>query len=316
MAADLSFPEQDGAVSRSISDAPPAHCVIKIQLFSQLAKNNIESYSSSDFEAGGYKWKLVVHPNGYKNKGITDHISLYLVLAESNSLNPGWEIRASFRLFLLDQNKDSYITLQDTTENGRRFHGMKLEWGFNKFIPLAAFIDPSNGYLVNDTCVFGAEVYVCREKLSGKGECLSMIKDPITYKSTWRIDNFSDITQESADSKPFSSADKKWKIQLYPKGTGSGNESHVSLYLTLDEAEKLPPTAKIYAEFTLRILDQLNRNHASGTSKHWFSALNPTSGWARFSSQGYLKSSAAGLLVKNICVIEAEVKVHGVAVAL
>ncbi|KAL7123584.1 hypothetical protein ACP275_01G113900 [Erythranthe tilingii] len=315
MAADLSFPEQDG-VSRSVSDTAPAHCIVKIQLFSQLAKNNIESYTSSDFEAGGYKWKLVVHPNGYKNKGITDHISLYLVLAESNSLNPGWEIRAFFRLFLLDQNKDNFITLQDTTEHGRRFHGMKLEWGFNKFIPLVAFMDPSNGYLVNDTCVFGAEVYVCREKLSGKGECLSMIKDPITYKSTWRIDNFSGITDESADSKPFSFAGQKWKIQVYPNGKGSGLDSYVSLYLTLAEPEKLLPKTKVYAEFTIRILDQLNRNHYFGTANYWFSASNPTCGWPRYVSQGYIVSSAAGLLVKNICLIEAEVKVHGVSNAL
>lgn len=181
---------------------------------------------------------MVLHPNGYKNKGITDHISLYLVIADANSLRPGSEIRASFRLFMLDQNKDTYLTLQgkllitinsqyhnprvvnnlinylvvhlDTEENGRRFHSMKLEWGFDKFMPLTTFTDPSNGYLVNDTCVVGAEVYVRREKLSGKGECLSMIKDAITYKNTWRIDNFSNLTEETADSKIFNSADHKW----------------------------------------------------------------------------------------------------------
>lgn len=43
-------------VSRSISDTPPNHYTMKIQNFSQLAKNKIEPYHSNDFEAGGYKW--------------------------------------------------------------------------------------------------------------------------------------------------------------------------------------------------------------------------------------------------------------------
>lgn len=86
---------------------------------------------------------------------------------------------------------------------------MKLAWGFDKFLPLDAFKDTANGYLINDTCVFGAEVYVCQEKISGRGECLSMVKDAIAYKNMWRFD-FSSLTEECADSKPFNAADQKW----------------------------------------------------------------------------------------------------------
>ncbi|XP_011100689.1 MATH domain and coiled-coil domain-containing protein At2g42460 isoform X1 [Sesamum indicum] len=309
--ADLSLPGQDG-LSRSISETPPNHYILKIQSFSQLTKHKIDRYNSTDFEAGGYKWKLVLHPNGNKNKGISDHISVYLLIAESNSLVLGWQIRAIFRLFLLDQNKDTYLTLQDIAENGRRFHQMKPEWGFDKFIPHSVFNDSANGYLVNDTCVFGAEVYVCQEKLIGKGECLSMIKDAITYKNTWRVE-FSSLTDECVDSQPFNAADQKWKIQLYPRGKGSGAGSYISLYLTLAEPENLPPASRIYAEFTLRILDQLNRNHYFGTANYWFSASHSTCGWPRFVSHGYFNLPTAGLLVKNTCLVEAEVIVHGMA---
>ncbi|KAK4418776.1 hypothetical protein Salat_2290400 [Sesamum alatum] len=285
--ADLSLPGQDG-LSRSISETPPTHYILKIQSFSQLTKHKIERYTSTDFEAGGYKWKLVLHPNGNKNKAISDHISVYLLIAESNSL------------------------VLDTAENGRRFHQMKPEWGFDEFIPHAAFNDSANGYLVNDTCVFGAEVYVCQEKLIGKGECLSMIKDAITYKNTWRVE-FSSLTDECVDSKPFIAADQKWKIQLYPRGKGSGVGTYISLYLTLAEPENLPPASRIYAEFTLRILDQLNRNHYFGTANYWFSASHSTCGWPRFVSNGYFNLPTAGLLVKNTCLVEAEVVVHGMA---
>ncbi|KAF9607998.1 hypothetical protein IFM89_004395 [Coptis chinensis] len=36
--------------------------------------------------------------------------------------------------------------------------------GLPHFISLTTFNDPSNGYLLNDTFVFGAEVFVCKNK--------------------------------------------------------------------------------------------------------------------------------------------------------
>ncbi|KAH9687477.1 TRAF-like family protein [Citrus sinensis] len=79
----------------------------------------------------------------------------------------------------------------------RRFHGLKLEWGFDQFIPLEEFNDASNGYLLGDTCVFGAEVLV-KERNKCKG-------------------------------------DQKWKILLLPKGLGEASGSHISMYLRLTD---------------------------------------------------------------------------------
>ena len=53
-------------------------------------------------------------------------------------------------------------------------HAMKTKWGITKCIDMKSFHDSLNGYLIDDTCVFGAEVFVV-EHVS-KGECLSMIK--------------------------------------------------------------------------------------------------------------------------------------------
>ncbi|CAA2972127.1 RESTRICTED TEV MOVEMENT 3-like [Olea europaea subsp. europaea] len=301
-------------VSRSISDTPPNHYTMKIQNFSQLAKNKIEPYHSNDFEAGGYKWKLLVYPNGNKDKGITDHISLYLAITQVESLLPGWEIRATFRLFLLDQNEDNYFILEDIA--GKRFRRMKLEWGFNKFVPLTIFNDPEKGYLVNDTCMFGADIYVTRESHTGKGEKLSMIKDAISYKHTWNINNFSTLTNECLDSEPFNAGNQTWKMQIYPKGKGSESSNFISLYLALAEPEKLSPSTKIYAEFTLRILDHLHGRHYYGTVNHWFTAINCVRGWPKFVSVGYFNGQSARFLVKNTCSVEAEVTVHGITNAL
>ena len=46
-------------VVRFISDAPPTHYKLKIQLFSLLVKNAVEKYESAEFEAGGYKWYIL-----------------------------------------------------------------------------------------------------------------------------------------------------------------------------------------------------------------------------------------------------------------
>lgn len=56
--------------------------------------------------------KLVLYPSGNKNKNVKDHISLYLVLEESSSLQPGWEIYVNFKLFLFDHNNDNYLVVQ------------------------------------------------------------------------------------------------------------------------------------------------------------------------------------------------------------
>ncbi|CAK9160708.1 unnamed protein product [Ilex paraguariensis] len=304
--------DQDG-VLKSVSDTPPTHFTLKIQLFSLLTKNNIERYTSGDFEAAGYKWKLVLYPNGNKNKNIKDHISFYLMISEVSSLHPGWEVHAAFRLFLLDQNKDNYLTLQDTRRKGRRFYGMKLEWGFDRFIPLTTFSNPDNGYLVNDTCVFGAEVFVCQEKKKAKEESLLMMKDAIKYKHTWKIEKFLKLDKGCEDSDTFNAGDQKWKIQLYPKGKSSGIGTHISLYLALADPTALPPGSKIFAEFILRILDQTHSNHDFGKATYWFSASNQQCGWPRFISLSYFNSSFNGFLVKDSSWVEAEVIVHGVA---
>lgn len=95
-------------------------------------------------------------------------------------------------------------------EKERRFHAMKLDWGFDQFLSIKAFTEASNGFLVDDTCVLGAEVFVSKERSMGKGECLSMVKDAVMYKHVWKIDSFSKITTDCQDSKTFSSGEQKW----------------------------------------------------------------------------------------------------------
>ncbi|XP_024194936.1 probable inactive serine/threonine-protein kinase fnkC [Rosa chinensis] len=311
--ASLNFNDQDG-VLRSIRDAPPTHYTLKIESLSMLTKNSLEKYESGEFEAGGYKWKLVFYPNGNKSKNVKDHISLYLVMAGANTSQIHCGVHAVFRLFLLDQNTSNYLVFQEQKE--RRFHAMKLDWGFDQFLSLKDFFEASNGFLMDDTCVFGAEVFVSKERSTGKGECLSMVKDAVMYKHVWKIDSFSKINTDCHDSKTFSSGDQKWKIQLYPKGKGIGTGSHLSLYLALADPTSLPRDTKIYTEFTLRILEQTHQRHQHGKASFWFSASDPERGWQKFITLGFVSQTTMGFLLKDTCIVEAEVTVHGISNAL
>ncbi|XP_059654592.1 uncharacterized protein LOC132301352 [Cornus florida] len=113
---------------------------------------------------------------------------------------------------------------------------MKTEWGFEKFVSLEEFQNPSNGYLIDDTCVFRAEVFVT--KYEGKGECRSMKKLLWDKIFTWKIYNFSEITKRRLCSEEFDIGGWNWKLFLYPKGNGEVKGVSLSLFLEVAESEK------------------------------------------------------------------------------
>ncbi|XP_048427726.1 MATH domain and coiled-coil domain-containing protein At3g58370-like isoform X2 [Pyrus x bretschneideri] len=107
------YPFQQNGFSTSYSDSPPTHYTLKIRSFSLLTKNLEDEYESGEFEAGGYKWKLVLYPNGNKKKNVEGHISVYLEMVRAESLQNGCEVYVDFRFFLLDQNKGMFLVIQE-----------------------------------------------------------------------------------------------------------------------------------------------------------------------------------------------------------
>ncbi|KAJ6901447.1 hypothetical protein NC651_019269 [Populus alba x Populus x berolinensis] len=241
----------------TVSDAPPIHYMVKIESFSSLGKNAVETYESGVFEAGGYKWL-------------------------------------------------------DAAGKERRFHGLNLQSGFDQFIKLSTFNDARYGFLLEDTCVLGAEVFVCGERSRGKGEVLSMTKYPPASKYTWKIVNFSKLDEKRQESQIFSTGDHKWKIVLYPKGKGLGMGTHLSLYLALD-LETLPAGCRVYVDYTLRLVDQVYARQLDryDKAKSWFGASSSENGWSRYGPLS-LYQSHDYLFAKDICIIEAEVIVLGI----
>ncbi|XP_042508648.1 uncharacterized protein LOC122084455 isoform X2 [Macadamia integrifolia] len=299
-------------VSRTIRDEPPTHFELRIKSFSLLLESSLERYDSGNFEAGGYKWKLCLYPKGNKDvNGEEGHISLYLEILETDSLSPGWEVHALFRFFVLDQRRDKYLTLQDANGKARRFRASKTQSGFDRLISLNEFNDPTNGYVVKDTCVFGAEVFVQKESVAGKGECLLITAGPVSCNHTWKIKKFSELVGESHFSEVFTASGHKWRVNVWPKGNAEEKGKNLSLFLELNDSTTLPPGRGVYVEAQLRVVDQVNGKHMERKLQKWFNNSTNVWGWGSFLFLDSLRDQSEGFLVKDVCIIEAHLLIIG-----
>ncbi|KAH8513742.1 hypothetical protein H0E87_006854 [Populus deltoides] len=293
---EVKIPPRDdlAEITRSTRDLPPAHYTFKIENFSLLANAKIDNVESGDFEAGSYKWRLRLYPNGNKKNNGDGHISLYLAFSNSNALPFGWEVNVNFRLFVYNQIQDKYLTIQYAKGRVRRFHGMKTELGFDQLIPLTIFNDESKGYLIDDRCIFGAEIFVI--KPTGKGECLTLVKQPVSDTFTWKIQNFSALDQESYKSQVFSFGGA---LLVYPKGNSTEKGKSLSIYLKMEDFETLPCGRTTYAEYMLRVRDQLFGNHIE--KKDW--------GHLNFMSLEDVNALPKGFLVNDTLAVEVQIHV-------
>ncbi|KAF6176772.1 hypothetical protein GIB67_020494 [Kingdonia uniflora] len=274
-------------ITRSVRDLPPTHYSFRIQSFSLLSKNSITRYESTDFKSGGYNWKLSLYPSGNTDANGKDHVSLYLMMSDTNSLPAGWEVNVIFRLFLFDQIQDKYLVLEDN--NGGRFrlfHELKKGWGFSQFIPLATFNNPGSGYLVNDSCEFGAEVFV--RTSAPKSESLSMVMNAKTVRHTW-------------------------KTIVYPKGRDSGKYNSISLYIMAADMEIISPGGKLFIKYQLWLKNQINsRKDVLFNASTWTSFPKIYYGWQKFIDLKALHDDAKGFLLNDTCIVEAEITVLGI----
>ncbi|XP_028116270.1 uncharacterized protein LOC114314038 [Camellia sinensis] len=202
-------------VTRSLRDIPPAHYLLKIESFSLLSQLlldvGMKNYESDIFEASGYKWKLSLYPSGDKERKGKGHISLYLLIAETN----------------------------DHNGKVKCFHLMKTEFDFPQLLPFGTFNDAANGYLIRDTCLFGAEVVM---NCTGRGECLTLLKKGLDITYTWKIDKFSSLVSKIHYSDVFTIGNQEWYMlctKCFSASTsiGWGNHSFLS-FTKLHDASK------------------------------------------------------------------------------
>uniref|UniRef100_A0A0D3EUP0 MATH domain-containing protein n=1 Tax=Oryza barthii TaxID=65489 RepID=A0A0D3EUP0_9ORYZ len=108
----------------------------RIENFSKEKKREMKS---EPFEAGGYKWYILVYPQGCD---VSNHLSLFLCVANHDKLLP------------------------DTLH---KFWKKEHDWGWKKFMELSKIQD---GFLVDDVLEIIAQVQVIREKVDHPFRCL------------------------------------------------------------------------------------------------------------------------------------------------
>ncbi|XP_011656220.1 uncharacterized protein LOC105435676 [Cucumis sativus] len=147
---------------------------------------------------------------------------------------------SSLKAAVAASNCDRYESQVFNVGDGKTkcFHAMKTEWGFENLVSLDTFNVPSNGFLVDDYCAFGVDVFIM--KFDGKGEILSSINQPENYKFTWKFKDFSQLRQNRYESNAFTVENYRWKISLYPNGYSQASSEYLSLFLALDSVEELP----------------------------------------------------------------------------
>ncbi|XP_030505740.2 MATH domain and coiled-coil domain-containing protein At3g58400-like [Cannabis sativa] len=292
-----------GTYLRFTRNLPPAHYLMKLESYSLLSDTK-ENFDSSSFEVGGYKWKLSFYPNGDKRSNTkNNYISLYLTICNTDILPIGWEVNANFTLFIYNHTYDNYLTFQVV----KRFHEMKKEWGFDQMVLLNTFKNVSNGYLFNDTCAFGVEVFVINHTLNS--ESLSVfgrkgIKNPIFH---WEIKGFSKIKMDDSYyvSEVFNSGGTNWKLIIYPKGCQSRDGKTFSMFLKLSADSNNPDNSTIYAKYCLRVIDQINSKHYEVSElDEWFNSFQGYG--SEFMSLEDLHKSSNGYILKDTLIVEVE----------
>ncbi|KAI9162225.1 hypothetical protein LWI28_025116 [Acer negundo] len=192
-----------------------------------------------------------------------------------------------------------------------RYHAMNTISGIAKFIDLKTFSDPVNGYLLDDNCVFGVEVFVVKNTF--KEGCLSMIHDPAKCDHTWKVTNFSTLVNDKYVSESFGCY--RWYILLYPNGNSDGKGNSISLFLGLSLLSIAPGT-KLLAKVIMRVKNQMNGKHIEYKDCNLYGPRDSSGlGRTRFISLAKLKDPEQGFLVDDTLIIEAEVTLLGMVLA-
>ncbi|GAB4853984.1 hypothetical protein Ancab_040188 [Ancistrocladus abbreviatus] len=280
----------------------PSDIKLEIQNYQQLLKSAKKTGSdrieSSEFNAGGHSWMLVMYPEGNKNDYGRDHVSFYLRLV--NIPTEGGAVLASFTFFIFDKKRETYITIIN-----RRFDATHPEWGIARALHVDDFTDEANGLLINNSCAIGAEVYVLQN--IPKIARLFLVEKTPDRTHTWRVYNYTKLRDDKY-SPSFRIEGYSWKLHLYPKGNETGKNRYLSLYLCLQEPANLTRGWKLHVEYTLSIKGQISGKDHKKTAGFWFDSNNAQHGFDELLPLTELNSPNKGSGHDEILIIEANLK--------
>ncbi|CAF2144479.1 uncharacterized protein LOC103854708 [Brassica rapa] len=278
-------------VTRVLREERPSSKIVTIAGYSVI-KGRGEPYESSVFEAAGYKWRLVLHV------GRAGYISLYVRIEETETIPYGLEVNVDLKLLVHVPKLDKYLTVTDGAV--KRFNAEKKEWGFEQLIDLASFENTNEGYIVQDTCSFGAEIFIV--KPAKVQEKVTFISNPPRNVFTWEIPHFSDMEDKFYYSDDFLVEDRYWRLGFNPKG---GSALPIYLY-----AQGFRPDAvatNTWGAVNLRLKNQRSTNHRQIYSAAWYPIRSGYGvGVNNIILLADLNDASKGYLVNDAIIFEAE----------
>ncbi|KAG5412050.1 hypothetical protein IGI04_008369 [Brassica rapa subsp. trilocularis] len=261
-------------VTRVLREEGPSSKIVTIAGYSVI-KGRGEPYESSVFEAAGYKW-----------------------IEETETIPYGLEVNVDLKLFVHVPKLEKYLTITDGAV--KRFNAEKKEWGFEQLIDLASFENTNEGYIVQDTCSFGAEIFIV--KPAKVQEKVTFISNPPRNVFTWEIPHFSDMEDKFYYSDDFLVGDRYWRLGFNPKGG-----SALPIYL---DAQGFRPDAvatNTWGAVNLRLKNQRSTNHRERYSAAWYPIRSGYGvGVNSIISLADLHDASKGYLVNDAIIFEAE----------
>ncbi|KAG5568585.1 hypothetical protein H5410_064402 [Solanum commersonii] len=154
------------------------------------------------------------------------------------------------------------------------------------------FKDPSNGYLVDDKCVFGVDVYIIKNQ--GIGECMSLLNGTNLYKHEWKITEFTKLKNEVYS--------EEFTVE------GGQNGQSISVFLMSVDAKGVDRPKSVGAKFSISIKNQISgyKHHKKSVTTNWYSAATKSWGWTSFMSCCEFNDPKKGFLIEDCCIVEAE----------
>ncbi|CAF2050121.1 unnamed protein product [Brassica napus] len=188
----------------------------------------------------------------------------------------------------------------------KRFNAAKKEWGFGQLISLATFQNTNQGYIVQDTCSFGAEILIV--KPAEQQEKVTFISNPPNNVFTWKILRFSSLEDKFYYSDDFLVGDRYWRLGFNPKGDGEGRPHALPIYLYAQGFRPNAVATNTWGAVNLRLKNQRSSNHRQLYSAAWYPIRSDYGvGVNNIILMKDLKDTSKGYLVNDAIIFEAEI---------
>ncbi|KAF9649116.1 cysteine proteinase [Thelephora ganbajun] len=98
--------------------------------------------TSSEFDCGGRKWRILLFPFGNPNTPSSGVVSIYLESADAEEMEEGWHVCAQFALVISNPQDPTIYTVNHAHH---RFIAEECTWGFSRFGELHELFRPQPG---------------------------------------------------------------------------------------------------------------------------------------------------------------------------